>query len=341
MTTSRIFVTGGTGFIGSHVVLDALKAGHHLRLSVRRDIQVDEVRNRFAEYRSQLEFVTIPNIGDEGALRAALATNDIDYILHIASPMPGKGEDFKTEYLQPAVQGTEAILNAAAATSSIKRVVIASSILALIPLGGMNTPGLEIKAGTNLSLSVDQDMPFPSGLAGYGAKYSASKILAHQATINWMTTHRPRFSLVTVHPTYVLGRDLTQLDAGSPNGMNAFLLQSLNNPGPPVVPASMVDVKDVSLVVLKSMEVELEGNELVTEYLVAGKPTSYDEVVKFVKNNYPEIDVKLEGPYDTPFVADTSRTERELGVKWRGMEEIVGSVMDQQLELRRSGGKAV
>lgn len=186
-------------------------------------------------------------------------------------------------------------------------------------------------------------MPFPEGPAGYGAKYAASKVLAHRATINWVAAHKPHFSVVTVHPTFVLGRDMTQRDAASPNGINAYLLKSLTNPpgGKPVVPASFVDVRDVSLVVLKSLDAELGNKELVTEYLAVGGPTSYDEVVKFVKNKYPEIDVKLEGPFEVPLTADTKQTEKELGIKWRGIEEIVGSVLDQQRELRGDEGKTV
>jgi len=144
MMLSIIFITGSTGFIGSQTLQDTLQAGHRIRLSIRREGQVDEVKKRFPDHVSQLEFVLIPDIGDRTALRAALK-NDVDYIFHLASPMPGKGQDFKTEYLTPAVNGMEAILNAAAEAPSVKRVVIMSSLLALIPLGGLQIPGLEIK----------------------------------------------------------------------------------------------------------------------------------------------------------------------------------------------------
>ncbi|KAK4638888.1 hypothetical protein QC761_703630 [Podospora bellae-mahoneyi] len=337
----RIFITGGTGFIGSQVVLDALKAGHQLRLSVRREAQVEEVKARFPQHASKLDFAVIPNIDDAEAIRSALS-NDINAIFHLASPVPGKGDDFKTEYLQPAVAGTEAILNAAAKTPAVKRVIIMSSILALMPLDSMNTPGLEVKAGINPTLAINPEMSFPSGPAGHGAKYAASKILAHRATIGWMRVHEPQFSLVTLHPTFVLGRDLTQ-QTSKPNGVNAYLMATLTNPpgGKPVVPASMVDVRDVSLTVLRSLDVELGRDELVTEYLVVGDPTCYDDVVEFVKTKYPAIPVNTEGPYDEPFTVDTSRTEKELGItRWHSMEEIVSSVLDQQLEIRGREGMA-
>ncbi|KAK4185368.1 hypothetical protein QBC35DRAFT_503805 [Podospora australis] len=333
-TPSRVFITGVTGFIGSQVLLDTLEAGHHVRFSVRREAQIDEVKARYPQHVSQLEAVVIPSIESVDALRPALS-DDINYVLHIASPMPGKGEDFKTEYLKPAVDGTEAMLNAAKSAPTVKRVVIMSSLLSLMPLGAMAMEGLHVRPGENANIAVDPDTPFPDGPAGYGIKYSASKILAHRATIQWVEQHKPHFSVVTVHPTFVLGRDLTQRDAASPNGLNAYLLKSLTNPpgGNPVVPASMVDVRDVSQVVLRSLGVDLNKEELVTEYLVDGNPTSYDEVVAFVKRKYPEIDVKLEGPFKRPFTSDTSRTEKELGIQWHGMEEIVSRVLDQQSEL--------
>ncbi|KAK3358013.1 hypothetical protein B0T25DRAFT_605423 [Lasiosphaeria hispida] len=336
-----IFITGGTGFIGSHVVQDTLKAGHRARLTVRKAAQIDELESRFAPYASQLEFVVISDITDTAALRAGLS-DDVQYIFHLASPMPGKGDDFKTEYLQPAVKGTEAILEAAAAAPSVKKIVIISSLLALIPLGALQTPGLHIQEGDNASITVNPDMPFPSGPAGNGPKYSASKILAHRATVEWMSKHKPHFSLVTVHPTFVLGHDFTQKDASSPSGINAYLLRSLTAPpgGKPIVPASFVDVRDVSLVMLRSLGLEGDEKQPLTEVLVAGYATTWQEVVDIVKERYPSVEVALQGPFAAPFTADTSRAEQQLGIRWRIAEEIISSVFDQQMELRARVGRA-
>ena len=60
-----------------------------------------------------------------------------------------------------------------------------------------------------------------------------------------------------------------------------------------------------------------------------GNPTSWDEVINFVKARCSSLDVKLQGPFDAPFTADTSRAEKQLGIKWRGIEEILVSVFDQ------------
>lgn len=147
MAQEKLFITGATGFIGSHVVQGALERGHHVRVSVRRDSQAETLKQLFAAHSEKLEVVVVPDITHPDAFKHCL--DAVDSILHIASPMPGKGEDFQTEYLDPAVRGTEAIFNAAQAAGSVKRVVITSSILACIPLGQMDAPDLVVKGETS------------------------------------------------------------------------------------------------------------------------------------------------------------------------------------------------
>lgn len=143
MNNARIFLTGATGFIGSYVLQKCLKDGYKVRVSVRKEEQVQSLKHQFASHAGELDFVVIPDISKTEAFGNAL--RDVDYVLHIASPMPGKGDDFKTDYLRPSVDGTQAILRAAKASNGVKRVIITSSILANIPLGEMNATDLHVK----------------------------------------------------------------------------------------------------------------------------------------------------------------------------------------------------
>jgi nucleoside-diphosphate-sugar epimerase len=147
MSQPLIFITGATGFIGSHVVSQSLDAGYRVRLSVRKQEQINTLRRVFSSHAANLDFAVIPDFTSPNRFDKAL--EGVTYVFHLASPMPGKGSDFKSDYLKPAVQGTIALLDAANKIDSIKRVVIVSSVLALIPLEGLAT-GKFIAKGSSL-----------------------------------------------------------------------------------------------------------------------------------------------------------------------------------------------
>lgn len=137
MTGQLIFITGATGFIGSATALAALEAGYRLRISVRKPSATLE--SVFAEYHRQIDYVIIPDITDEAAFDGGVL-DGVDYVMHLASPL-AHGTD-KQAYFAPAVKGTTAVLKAAAKVASIKKVVVTSSIAALIPTGGVPTGGI-------------------------------------------------------------------------------------------------------------------------------------------------------------------------------------------------------
>jgi nucleoside-diphosphate-sugar epimerase len=82
----------------------------------------------------------VPDITDTDRLREALV--GIDHVWHIASPLPGAGPDVRSDYVEPAVRGTIAVLEAAHTHKIIKKVIIMSSILSLTPVGVSHGPGL-------------------------------------------------------------------------------------------------------------------------------------------------------------------------------------------------------
>jgi nucleoside-diphosphate-sugar epimerase len=142
MSNSLVLITGASGFIGSHVTRLALEAGHRVRLTIRRAAQQDKLAALFAKHADQLEFVVVPDFTKPNAFDTALQ-GGVEHVIHLASPMPGKGNDFKTDYVDPAVQGTLILLEAANSVPSIKRILVTSSILALIPYGSM-APGVPL-----------------------------------------------------------------------------------------------------------------------------------------------------------------------------------------------------
>lgn len=143
MLDHTIFITGGTGFIGSHVVKAALIAGYCVRMSIRKPEQAETITKYYPEYASKIETVILPDITKSESFKDAL--DNIDYIFHLASPMPGNGSDVRKDYVNPAVQGTEAILYAAMKFPRIKKVIIDSSALALLRIDALLGGEVDVK----------------------------------------------------------------------------------------------------------------------------------------------------------------------------------------------------
>ena len=128
---SSVLVTGGSGFVGSHTILQLLAAGHRVRTTVRNS-------NREADVRAMLK-VGGAEPGDRLSFIAADLKNDAswpqavagcDYVLHVASPFPLENPQHEDELIVPAREGTLRVLRASR-DAGVKRVVMTSSFAAI------------------------------------------------------------------------------------------------------------------------------------------------------------------------------------------------------------------
>ena len=116
---STVMVTGGAGFIGSHIARVLLDRGHSIRI-------IDDLSNSSDSSIADLDAeLIIGDIRDSGLL-AELA-EDVDWIFHQAAlvSVPGSIEDPVACY-RNNVEGTLNVLEAAK-EAGVKRVVLASS----------------------------------------------------------------------------------------------------------------------------------------------------------------------------------------------------------------------
>jgi nucleoside-diphosphate-sugar epimerase len=56
----------------------------------------------------------------------------VDYVIHVASPFHFKVTNYTKDFYEPAIHGTMEILKAASGEKSVKRVVITSSVGAMV-----------------------------------------------------------------------------------------------------------------------------------------------------------------------------------------------------------------
>src|SRR5208282_372347 len=121
---STILVTGGSGFIGSHSILQLLAAGHDVRTTVRsleREPKVrDMLKHGGADAADRLSFFAADLEHDSGWGEAAAGC---EYVLHVASPFPPNAPRHEDDLIVPARDGALRVLRAARA-AGVKRVVL-------------------------------------------------------------------------------------------------------------------------------------------------------------------------------------------------------------------------
>ncbi|KAF5520981.1 putative uncharacterized oxidoreductase [Colletotrichum aenigma] len=334
MSASLIFITGATGFIGSQIASSVLKAGYCVRLSVRREEQIQKLQEAFSAFADQLQFILIPDFTKKNAFADAVV--GVDYVIHVASPMVGQGVDFQKDYINPAVQGTLSVLEAAKETPSIKRVLITSSILALLPLEAlfsMARDGLVVRERAGIDLPVDLNMEFPEGLPGHTKKYHGSKVLAHQATEDWVKKNKPSFKVLTLHPSFVTGPSLLQKKAEEADSINYLFLDFVRT-GNVTFPPVLVDVRDVAEAFYRALTAPVPAE--FQEFVLSGVKTSWNEIAELVQKLYPAADFKLKPPVEgaPTMSAVTKAADEILGMKWRSLEELIRGVVDVQLAFK-------
>src|SRR4051812_25930855 len=110
---STVLVTGGSGFIGSHSILQLLAAGHRVRTTVRSLKREADVRALLkvggAEPGDRLSFFAADLERDAGWVEAVAGC---DYVLHVASPFPPGNPKHEDELIVPAREGALRVLRA-------------------------------------------------------------------------------------------------------------------------------------------------------------------------------------------------------------------------------------
>jgi nucleoside-diphosphate-sugar epimerase len=235
---SLVLVTGGSGFIGSHCIVQLLNAGHDVRTTVRslkRESDVREmVKEGGADAEQRLSFFPADLVSDDGWKEAV---ERCDYVLHVASPLPIQAVAHEDDLIVPAREGTLRALRAAR-NAGVKRIVVTSSFGAI---GYGHTPR---------STPFDETSWSNIEFEGAGA-YMKSKTLAERAAWDFVAREGSGMTLSVINPTAVFGPVLHKDFAGS-----ISLLQRMLDGRMPALPKlsfGIVDVRDVADLHLRAM----------------------------------------------------------------------------------------
>jgi len=262
---SQVLVTGGSGFIGVHCILDLLRAGFHVRTTVRSRERATEVlamlRAGGAEPGDRLGFEVADLEQDAGW---AAATAGCEYVLHVASPFPWGTPKRAEQLVVPARDGTLRVLRAAR-DAGVRRVVLTSSFAAI---GYGQTP--------RARPFDESDWTDPDRAASF---YVKSKTVAERAAWDFIAREGGGLELSVVNPVAVFGPAL-----GPDLSSSVRLIKAMLSGGMPLLPRlwfGVVDVRDVADLHRRALlEPAARGERFLA---VAGESLSLKDIARTLK----------------------------------------------------------
>jgi nucleoside-diphosphate-sugar epimerase len=236
--SNTILVTGGSGFIGSHCILQLLAAGHQVRTTVRSLKREGDVRAMLkegdAEPGDRLSFIAADLENDAGWPEAVAGC---DFVLHVASPFPATVPKSEDELIVPAREGALRVLRASR-DAGVKRVVLTSSFAAI---GYGQKPQQQPFNETNWTDPNAADV----------LPYAKSKTLAERAAWDFIAKEGGNLELSVVNPVGVSGPVL-----GPDYSTSILFVQRMMDgavPGCPKLYFGAVDVRDVADLHMRAM----------------------------------------------------------------------------------------
>lgn len=286
----RVFLTGGTGFVGGAVVRKLLDAGHSIRALVRHGSNT-----------RQIEDLPIEQVDGDllDAKSLERGVQGCDWVFHVAALYSFWGFPWEIFY-QTNVEGTRRILQAAG-DAGISRIVYTSSI-ATLGLTDDRTP-----ANENTPVSLDD-------MIGH---YKRSKFMAEEVAHDFAQQGLP---VVIVNPSAPVG-----VGDHKPTQTGKVIVDFLNGRMPAYVDTglNLVDVEDVALGHILAAEKGrigeryiLGGENLTLKQMldilaeISGSPPVRLQIPHFVTHIWALIDVTLARLFPDRIPTATPETAR-------------------------------
>lgn len=311
----RVLITGGSGFIGLHVVNEALKSGYKVNTTTRSSESEAALplKGLQKKYPKQLEIFEADLLQPD-AYKEAI--KGVDAVLHVATPvLMGQSNDNPDAQIKPAVEGTQNVLQTCLKSDTVKTIIVTSSCLTMIDF-------------SKDSKYIFTEKDFSPHVGPDSDAYIRSKILAEQVTWDFNKHYQDRFRIATVHPTLVFGPDLevegVEIKNPRSNSGKKALLNIIQGIDKDIEKGVLhtVDVRDVAIAHIKA----LENSQATGRFAIFGRAISKVEVVQQLNKILPRDTLfssellSLPIPEYIEHRFDTTKSQQILGLTYRPFE---------------------
>mmetsp|Transcript_2119 Transcript_2119/g.2077 ORF Transcript_2119/g.2077 Transcript_2119/m.2077 type:complete len:366 (-) Transcript_2119:118-1215(-) len=274
LTTSPILVTGATGFIAGHLILQLLNRGYKVRGTVR-DLSKPEsfaYLSKLHNAAENLQLVELNLLNPVDHKSWIDVFDGVEYIMHVASPNTLLFDDAHSEILDPAILGTQTILQHCHRSPTLKKIIMTSCMCAITD---------EFEPNRKYS---EQD--WNETASETSNVYSFSKVSAEREAVTSASREGTKFSLVTILPGTVLGPHL----GGHISFSHRFLLnfmQEKSGRGVINLSYAISDVRDVARFHIAAME----QSNAVGRYICANNAISLQKILQIIHENFSDMNV--------------------------------------------------
>jgi dihydroflavonol-4-reductase len=273
-SSKSILVTGASGFVALHTIIQLLQQGYKVRATLRtlsREAEVRETTAKHVDINDRLEIVSADLMQDAGWDKAI---KGCESVLHVASPFPLFEPKDENELIIPAVYGTQRVLRAAH-HAKIKRVVIVSSNAAVSAGHNGDNRTFDENDWSILENNIDA--------------YAKSKTLAERAAWDFIngTENTSKMEMVAINPPLIFGPVLNKDFPTSAEMIRVFMRGEV--PGLARLKMSIVDVRDVASALILAMTTpEAAGKR----FLCPTATVWYKEIVDILRKEFADLGYK-------------------------------------------------
>ena len=105
-----VLLTGGNGFIASHILSQLISAGYAVTATLRSPSKAQALLTTHPEWEDKVKFDYVPELTATNAFdavfeKAAEGGGGFDYVIHTASPVTFVVQDVERDLVEPAVKG--------------------------------------------------------------------------------------------------------------------------------------------------------------------------------------------------------------------------------------------